>query len=138
MATLLRFIPYLGPVIAAVFPITLAFVVDPGWSMLLWAIALILTIELISNNAVEPWLYGASTGLSSFAIIIAAIETDASKRFMSKSPHSCFLQRYRSLILGSIRGATRSASGPDSESRRSISAANANAASTCPTTASMP
>ena len=32
LAMVLRFIPYLGPVIAAVFPITLAFVVDPGWS----------------------------------------------------------------------------------------------------------
>jgi predicted PurR-regulated permease PerM len=73
LATLLRFIPYLGPVVAAVFPLTLAFVVDPGWSMLLWTLVLILTIELVSNNIVEPWLYGSSTGMTPMAVILSAI-----------------------------------------------------------------
>ena len=73
LAMVMRFIPYLGPVIAAVFPITLAFVVDPGWSMLLWTAALIVTLELISNNIIEPWLYGASTGMTPMAVILAAI-----------------------------------------------------------------
>ena len=69
LAAVLRFIPYLGPWLAALFPLTIAFGVDPGWSMLLWTIALFLVVELISNNAIEPWLYGSSTGLSSFAIV---------------------------------------------------------------------
>ena len=73
LATVLRFIPYLGPFLAALFPLALAFAVDPGWTMFLWVIGLFLTAELISNNFVEPWLYGASTGLSSLAIITAAI-----------------------------------------------------------------
>jgi predicted PurR-regulated permease PerM len=73
MATVLRFIPYIGPWIASAFPILLAFAVDPGWSMLFWTIALYLVVELISNNAVEPWLYGSSTGLSSLAIIVSAV-----------------------------------------------------------------
>ncbi len=73
LAAVLRFIPYLGPWIAALFPIAIAIGVDPGWSMLLWTIALFLVIELVSNNVLEPWLYGSSTGLSSFAIIVAAI-----------------------------------------------------------------
>jgi predicted PurR-regulated permease PerM len=73
LAMLLRFVPYLGPFIAALFPVTLAFVVDPGWSMLLWTVALILGIELISNNVIEPWLYGSSTGLTPVAVILAAI-----------------------------------------------------------------
>jgi hypothetical protein len=73
LAAVLRFIPYLGPFIAAFFPLALAFAVDPGWSMLLWVAGLFLLIELVSNNAVEPWLYGSSTGLSSLAIITAAI-----------------------------------------------------------------
>ncbi len=73
LAAVLRFIPYLGPFLAALFPVTLAFAVDPGWSMLLWVIALFLVMELVSNNVVEPWLYGSSTGLSSLAIISAAI-----------------------------------------------------------------
>ena len=73
LAALLRFVPYLGPFLAALFPVALSFAVDPGWSMLGWTIALFLVLELISNNVVEPWLYGASTGLSSLAIIMAAI-----------------------------------------------------------------
>lgn len=73
LAAVLRFIPYLGPFLAALFPIALAIAVDPGWTMLFWVVGLFLVAELISNNVVEPWLYGSSTGLSSLAIIIAAI-----------------------------------------------------------------
>lgn len=73
MATLLRFIPYLGPVIAALFPLTMAFAVDPGWSMFFWALALVLVLELISNNVIEPWLYGSSTGITPMAVILSAI-----------------------------------------------------------------
>ena len=73
LATILRFIPYLGPFLAALFPSVLAFATDPGWTMLLLVIGLFLVVELIINNAVEPWLYGSSTGLSSLAIILAAV-----------------------------------------------------------------
>lgn len=40
---------------------------------MVWVGALYLTTELISNNVLEPWLYGANTGLSPLAIIISAI-----------------------------------------------------------------
>ena len=73
LATVLRFLPYVGPFLAALFPTALAIAVDPGWSMLLWTVALFLTLELISNNVIEPWLYGSSTGVSAIAIILAAI-----------------------------------------------------------------
>ncbi|MEJ1160118.1 AI-2E family transporter [Prosthecomicrobium sp. N25] len=73
LAVVLRFIPYLGPFIAALFPLALAIAVDPGWTMFLWVGALFLGAELISNNVVEPWLYGSSTGLSPLAIIVSAI-----------------------------------------------------------------
>jgi len=73
LAAVLRFIPYLGPFLAALFPIALAVAVDPGWTMLFWVVGLFLAAELVSNNVVEPWLYGSSTGLSSLAIIMAAI-----------------------------------------------------------------
>jgi predicted PurR-regulated permease PerM len=72
LAGALRFLPYLGPAIAAVFPLTMAFAVDPGWSMLLWTLALVATLELISNNFIEPWAYGASTGLSALAVLVSA------------------------------------------------------------------
>lgn len=73
LAALLRFVPYAGPLISAVFPLTLAFAVDPGWNMVLWTLALIVTLELISNNIIEPWLYGASTGISTLSLILAAM-----------------------------------------------------------------
>jgi hypothetical protein len=72
-ATVLRFIPYLGPVIAALFPIVLSFAVDPGWTLPLLTIALFVTLEMFSNNVLEPWLYGSSTGLSPVAVIIAVV-----------------------------------------------------------------
>ncbi|HRN77479.1 AI-2E family transporter [Ottowia sp.] len=73
LAAVLRFVPYIGPIIGAIFPLTLAFAVDPGWNMVLWTLALIVTLELISNNVIEPWLYGASTGLATLSLIVAAM-----------------------------------------------------------------
>src|SRR5207237_6417663 len=66
-AALLRFIPYLGIVIAACFPIALAVAVDPGWLLLVWVILLFVAIELVVTYLLEPWVYAASTGLSSVA-----------------------------------------------------------------------
>ena len=41
LAAILRFVPYIGAVIAAVFPLALSAAVDPGWSMLLWSATLV-------------------------------------------------------------------------------------------------
>ncbi|MET0166778.1 MAG: AI-2E family transporter [Vicinamibacterales bacterium] len=73
IGAVMRFVPYVGPLIAAIFPVALAFAVDSGWSMLLWTVALIVILELISNNIVEPLLYGSSTGLSAISLIASAI-----------------------------------------------------------------
>jgi len=72
LSALLRFVPYIGPWIAAAIPILLSFAIAPGWWPPVATIALFLTLELISNNLVEPWLYGSSTGLSATAIIVSA------------------------------------------------------------------
>lgn len=72
LAGLLRFVPFLGPMVAAAFPMTLAFAVDPGWDMLLWTATLLLVLELVSNNLIEPWLYGSSTGLAAVAVLLSA------------------------------------------------------------------
>jgi predicted PurR-regulated permease PerM len=71
-AALLRFLPYLGIVIAASFPVILAVAVDPGWMLLVWVILLFVGVELLVANLLEPWVYAASTGLSSVALIAAA------------------------------------------------------------------
>ncbi|MEO5720994.1 MAG: AI-2E family transporter [Chthoniobacterales bacterium] len=72
-AIVLRFIPYVGPWIAAAFPIILSLAVSPGWMMPLLTIGLFIVLELLSNNVMEPWLYGSSTGVSSMALIVGAV-----------------------------------------------------------------
>jgi predicted PurR-regulated permease PerM len=72
LAAILRFVPYVGAAISAVFPLTLAAAVDPGWAMLLWTAALFLVVEPLVGHGIEPLLYGHSTGLSPVAIITSA------------------------------------------------------------------
>jgi predicted PurR-regulated permease PerM len=72
LGTLLRFVPYIGAPIAAIFPAALAIAVDPGWSMLLWTIGLFVVVEPIMGQVVEPFLYGHSTGLSAVAVVVSA------------------------------------------------------------------
>ncbi|QEF99273.1 AI-2 transport protein TqsA [Stieleria maiorica] len=73
MATCLRFVPYVGPTAAAIFPSVIALAVFPGYSVFLSVVALITVMELICNNIIEPWLYGTSTGISAIAVILAAV-----------------------------------------------------------------
>ncbi len=73
MTLILRFVPFIGSALAAAFPLFLAFAVSPDWSAVLWTIALFATVELITSNVIEPWLYGSRTGLSPLAVIVAAI-----------------------------------------------------------------
>ena len=73
LAALLRFVPYLGPALGAIFPLLLAFAVDPGWSMVFWTLGLIALLELVSNNVVEPLVYGDRTGVSSLAVLLSAV-----------------------------------------------------------------
>lgn len=72
LGMLLRFVPYIGPIIAAVLPMMVALAVDPGWSMLLWTTGLFVVVELSTGQVVEPWLYGHSTGISGLAVVVAA------------------------------------------------------------------
>jgi len=73
LGTILRFIPYVGPWIAAIFPLALAFAVGDGWGMLIQTIILYVVVEIISNNFIETWLYGTSTGISSVGILLSAV-----------------------------------------------------------------
>jgi predicted PurR-regulated permease PerM len=73
LATLLRFIPYIGPWIAAAIPLLLSIAAFPDSRHFLMTAALYIIVELISNNVIEPWLYGASTGLSATAVVVSAV-----------------------------------------------------------------
>lgn len=70
---LLRFIPYIGPWIGAAFPIMISLAVYQGMTVPLSVVGMFLFIELLSNNLMEPWLYGSSTGVSTVAILVSAI-----------------------------------------------------------------
>jgi predicted PurR-regulated permease PerM len=72
-AAIMRFVPYVGVWIAAAFPILLSFAVSTSWLSPLLTFGLFVVLELINANALEPWLYGSSTGVSSIALIIAAV-----------------------------------------------------------------
>lgn len=72
LAAVLRFVPYIGAVIAAIFPLALAAAVDPGWSMLILTAILFATIEPLVGHVIEPLAYGRSTGLSPVAVVVAA------------------------------------------------------------------
>src|SRR5687768_2332306 len=73
LAILLRFIPYAGIWIAIAMPVTLAFAISDGWSLVAWTVGVFAALELIFVYGVEPYLYGRSTGLSPIAIIAAVI-----------------------------------------------------------------
>ena len=73
LGTLLRFVPYAGVWIAAALPTLLGFAIFDGWSEVMWIVGVFVVLELILVNAVEPWLYGRSAGLSAIAIIAAAL-----------------------------------------------------------------
>ena len=69
----LRFIPYIGPWIAAAFPIAVSLAVYPGFGVFTATVTMFVVIELISNNFMEPMLYGHTTGISTVALFVAAI-----------------------------------------------------------------
>jgi predicted PurR-regulated permease PerM len=72
LAMILRFVPYVGAIIAAIFPLVLAAAVGHGWSMVLWTAALFIVVEPIFGHGIEPFLYGQSSGLSPVAVVASA------------------------------------------------------------------
>jgi len=73
LATILRFIPYLGPWLAAAMPIGLSMAISGDWLAPGLTIGLFVVLELVTNNALEPWLYGKNTGVSAVAVLLAAV-----------------------------------------------------------------
>ena len=69
----MRFVPYVG-VPAAIAAVALfAAAVDPGWSLAVWAAAMLLGLDVVVGNAVEPHVYGHTMGIAPFGIIVAAL-----------------------------------------------------------------
>jgi predicted PurR-regulated permease PerM len=73
LAGLLRIVPYVGTMVAAALPIILSLAVFDGWLPPLLVFVLFASLELIIGNFVEPWLYGAHTGISSLALLVTTV-----------------------------------------------------------------
>ena len=67
----LRFIPYLGPVIAAGAPILVSLAALPGWIDPLWVIGLFIVLELFTNMVLETALYAGAAGISQVALLVS-------------------------------------------------------------------
>ena len=72
LAGILRFVPYIGPIIGGSLPVFLALAVFSSWVQPLLCLGLFVVIEATVAYVIEPWLYGAHTGISSLAILVAA------------------------------------------------------------------
>ncbi|MGA8763699.1 MAG: AI-2E family transporter, partial [Candidatus Sulfotelmatobacter sp.] len=73
LAALLRFVPYIGTLIAAAFPVAMVLAVFPGWQHAGLTFGVFVVLELVVANIIEPMLYGVHTGISSLAILVAAV-----------------------------------------------------------------
>ena len=73
LSALLRFVPYIGPILAAVPPLALGAATDPGWWRMIEVAALFAVVEPTTGYIVEPLLYGHSTGLAPVSVIVAAV-----------------------------------------------------------------
>jgi predicted PurR-regulated permease PerM len=72
-AAVLRFLPYVGAPAAAAVPILLSLAIFPGWGHALGTMSFFFSLEVIVANFAEPYLYGTQVGLSTLAILIAAV-----------------------------------------------------------------
>jgi predicted PurR-regulated permease PerM len=73
IAGLFRIVPYAGALTAAAFPFVLALAIFHGWGPPLLVVALFAVLDLGASNIVEPWLYGARTGISSLALLVTTV-----------------------------------------------------------------
>src|SRR4051812_32227654 len=72
VAMIMRFVPYIGALISAIFPLILAAAVGSGWQMFILTAALFVVLELLAGQVIEPLIFGHSSGLSPVAIILSA------------------------------------------------------------------
>jgi predicted PurR-regulated permease PerM len=73
LGLMLRFLPYIGPVVATLLPFAVAVAESDGWRTPLSVLALFGVTEAIVSNIVEPMLYGVHTGLSAVALLVSAV-----------------------------------------------------------------
>ncbi len=73
LAGIMRFVPFVGPLLGILPPLLIAFAYDPTWNSFWWTLGLFLAVEPVTGNVLEPMLYGKSSGLSPVALVLAAL-----------------------------------------------------------------
>ncbi len=73
LTLVLRFLPYIGLWISAFCPIIISFAISTTWKEPICTLSLYATLEVFTNNVVEPIVLGGSTGMSPLAVIISAL-----------------------------------------------------------------
>jgi predicted PurR-regulated permease PerM len=72
LAGVLRYVPYIGSPVAALFAIVLSLAQFEGWVQPLSVLGLVVVLELVTYNVLEPWLFSQSMGVSEVALLVAA------------------------------------------------------------------
>jgi predicted PurR-regulated permease PerM len=73
LAGVMRFVPYVGVGMTALFAAVLALAVDPGWALAVCTLGVFILLDIVVGQLVEPHLYGHATGLSPLSVVVAAI-----------------------------------------------------------------
>jgi predicted PurR-regulated permease PerM len=73
LAGMMRFVPYVGVGIAAIFAAVVALAVDPGWFMAVGTVGVFILLDIIVGQLLEPHLYGHATGLSPLSVVVGAV-----------------------------------------------------------------
>ena len=73
LLALLRTVPYIGPLVGGGLPALFALIYFPTWWQGGCTVALIGLLEILVSNFLEPWLYGAHTGISELALLAMAV-----------------------------------------------------------------
>ena len=72
VAAFMRFIPYIGSIVAAAFPIVFAVAAEPGWALAIETAVFFVVLEALVGQVVEPLVYGHHTGISPIAVVASA------------------------------------------------------------------
>jgi len=68
----LRFVPYLGAPLSALFPLLVAVATTEGWTTVLMVLALFIAVDVVITYGLEPWLYGVSIGITPLALVLSS------------------------------------------------------------------
>ena len=73
LAGAFRFAPYVGAILGALLPTLIAIAVMPGWLQPFLVLAVIVALDILVGQLVEPLVFGESTGVTPLALILSAM-----------------------------------------------------------------